>query len=126
MRKIANLFATVTLYSDSPTLLDRFANALSKEAAIKVLYDAQRILQVGLKNNEVREDKEKGQDGKEYPVIRIQYKKGNEVYNYKVNGFLPLDSEVQQFISYLEKDIYYARRAGALAMSSANQALILG
>jgi len=53
--RVANLLAVGFLYSESPTLVDRFANALSKEAVTKVLYDVQRIVQMGIDRGELVE-----------------------------------------------------------------------
>ncbi|WP_016731904.1 type I-A CRISPR-associated protein Csa5 [Saccharolobus islandicus] len=120
VRRIANLFATTYLYSESPTLVDRFANALSKEAVAKVLYDAQRIVQMGLDRDEIKSDIVKIKD-KDYPAIVI--KKENSV---QIVGYLPTDQDVEDFLSLIEKDVYYARKAGALAMSIANKTKLGG
>ena len=115
VRKIANLFATLYLYDESPTLLDRLANALSKEAVAKVLYDAQRVVQMGLRDGDITTGKEKI-DEKELFVINIRKE-------YKIVGLLPSDRDVEDFLSLVEKDVYYARKAGALAMSIVNDVL---
>lgn len=112
LKRIANMFATVFIYSESPTLLDRFANALSKEAVSKVVYDAERIVQMGLDRKDITLGTAKIED-KEYPAIIIKA----ENKSYTVIGSLPSDKDVEDFLSLIEKDIYYARKAGALAMS---------
>lgn len=106
------MFATVFIYSESPTLLDRFANALSKEAVSKVIYDAERIVQMGLDRKEITLGSTKIED-KEYPAILIRL----ENQTFPIIGSLPSDKDVEDFLSLIEKDIYYARKAGALAMS---------
>lgn len=122
VRRIANLFATTYLYSESPTLVDRFANALSKEAVTKVLYDAQRIVQMGLDREEIKSDIVKIKE-KDYPAIVITKEKEKSV---QIIGYLPTDQDVEDFLSLIEKDIYYARKAGALAMSIANRTKLGG
>lgn len=112
LKRIANMFATVFIYSESPTLLDRFANALSKEAVSKVIYDAERIVQMGLDRKEITLGSTKIED-KEYPAILIRL----ENQTFPIIGSLPSDKDVEDFLSLIEKDIYYARKAGALAMS---------
>jgi len=34
-------------------------------------------------------------------------------------GYLPTDKDVEDFLRLVERDVYYARKAGALAMSIA-------
>ena len=119
VRKIANLFAALYLYDESPTLLDRLANALSKEAVAKVLYDAQRVVQMGLRDGDITTGKEKI-DEKELFVINVKKEYEKE---YKIVGLLPSDRDVEDFLSLVEKDVYYARKAGALAMSIVNDVL---
>ncbi|MFP3202912.1 MAG: type I-A CRISPR-associated protein Csa5 [Sulfolobus sp.] len=122
VRRIANLFATTYLYSESSMLVDRFANALSKEAVAKVLYDAQRIVQMGLDRDEIKSDIVKIKE-KDYPAIVITKEKEKSV---QIIGYLPTDQDVEDFLSLIEKDVYYARKAGALAMSIANRTKLGG
>lgn len=133
IRRVANLLASVFIYSESPTYVDRFANALSKEAVARVIYESQRIIQMGISSGEVKmgnveitgksmkiTDK-KGEES--YPAVIIRTKEGR---NYIVVGYLPTDKDVEDFMSLVERDIYYARKAGALAMSIANRSLLGG
>ena len=122
VRRIANLFATTYLYSESSMLVDRFANALSKEAVAKVLYDAQRIVQMGLDRDEIKSGIVKIKE-KDYPAIVITKEKEKSV---QIIGYLPTDQDVEDFLSLIEKDVYYARKAGALAMSIANRTKLGG
>jgi CRISPR type I-A-associated protein Csa5 len=122
VRRIANLFATTYLYSESSMLVDRFANALSKEAVAKVLYDAQRIVQMGLDRDEIKSDIVKIKE-KDYPAIVITKEKEKSV---RIIGYLPTDQDVEDFLNLIEKDVYYARKAGALAMSIANRTKLGG
>jgi CRISPR type I-A-associated protein Csa5 len=48
LKRVANLLAVASIYARSPTLLDRISNALSKEAAVKVIGDCERIVRTGL------------------------------------------------------------------------------
>ena len=133
IRRVANLLATVVVYTESPTYVDRFANALSKEAVSKVLYESQRVLQVGISDGEITTGKveaskeglkvtEKKEGENVYPAIIVKKKEGSKV----LVGYLPTDKDIEDFLSLIEKDIYYARKAGALAMSIANKALLGG
>lgn len=119
LRKVSNLFATLYLYDQSPTLLDRLANALSKEAVAKVLYEAQRIIQMGLNNKDIWAGKI-NKDNKELPAVFIK-KSDKLVYN--IIGYLPNDQDIADFLNLTEKDVYYARKTGALAMSTCNSVL---
>ncbi|MBB5254783.1 type I-A CRISPR-associated protein Csa5 [Sulfurisphaera ohwakuensis] len=134
IRRVANLLASVFIYSESPTYVDRFANALSKEAVARVIYESQRIIQMGISSGEVKmgnveisgknikiTDKKEGEES--YPAVIIKTKEGR---NYIVIGYLPTDKDVEDFMSLVERDIYYARKAGALAMSVANRSLLGG
>jgi len=113
IKRIARLLAVTFLYSGSPNLVDRIANALSKEAVAKALYDAQRIVQVGFGKNEIKSYTKQDEKGKKYNIIQITVDNNN----YEVRGSLPMEQDIEKFLSIIEKDIYYARKAGALAMS---------
>lgn len=119
IRRVSNLLATAFLYSDSPTLIDRFANALSKEAVTKVLYDVQRVVEVGIDNKEIRNTKPEKGEGNMIEIVKEE--EGNKKVTYKVFGYLPTDQDIENFLGMIEKDVYYARKAGALAMSTANK-----
>ncbi|QXJ28867.1 CRISPR-associated protein, Csa5 family [Saccharolobus shibatae B12] len=114
--RVANLLAVGFLYSESPTLLDRFANALSKEAVTKVLYDVQRIVQMGIDRSEIVSTTTTIQ-GKEYPAVNVTSSEGK----YTIVGYLPTNQDIEDFLRMIEEDVYYARKAGALAMSIANR-----
>lgn len=122
IRRVANLLATVFVYSESPTYVDRFANALSKEAVARVIYESQRIVQMGIQNGEIKMDKVQVKEGGDmYPAITVTTK---EKKSYKIIGYLPTDKDIEDFLSLVENDIYYARKAGALAMSIANRSIL--
>ncbi|AAK41676.1 type I-A CRISPR-associated protein Csa5 [Saccharolobus solfataricus] len=121
--RIANLLAVGFLYSESPTLVDRFANALSKEAVTKVLYDVQRIVQMGIDRSEIAtttitiQGKDYPAQGKDYPAVNVN----SSGAKYTVVGYLPTSQDIEDFLRMIEEDVYYARKAGALAMSIANR-----
>ena len=117
IRRVSNLLATAFLYSGSPNLIDRFANALSKEAISKVLYDVQRVVQVGIDNSEIKNEKVKTEKGEDFRVIKISHE-GTE---YTIFGSLPSDHDIEEFLSMIERNVYYARKAGALAMATVNK-----
>jgi CRISPR type I-A-associated protein Csa5 len=133
LKRVANMLASVTIYSESPTYVDRFSNALSKEAVAKVVYESQRVLQVGISNGDIKlssvkikegkvEESKEGEGGESYPAISIKTKERE----YYIVGYLPTDKDVEDFLRLVEKDVYYARKAGALAMSIANKTLLAG
>ena len=133
LKRVANMLASVTIYSGSPTYVDRFSNALSKEAVAKVVYESQRVLQVGISNGDIKlssvkikkgkdEESKEGEGGESYPAILIKTKERE----YYIVGYLPTDKDVEDFLRLVEKDVYYARKAGALAMSIANKTLLAG
>ncbi len=133
LKRVANMLASVTIYSESPTYVDRFSNALSKEAVAKVVYESQRVLQVGISNGDIKlssvkikkgkdEESKEGEGGESYPAILIRTKERE----YYIVGYLPTDKDVEDFLRLVEKDVYYARKASALAMSITNKTLLAG
>ncbi len=127
------MLASVTIYSESPTYVDRFSNALSKEAVAKVVYESQRVLQVGISNGDIKlssvkikkgkdEESKEGEEEQSYPAISIRTKERE----YYIVGYLPTDKDVEDFLRLVEKDVYYARKASALAMSITNKTLLAG
>lgn len=117
LRKVANLLATASIYAETPTLLDRISNALSKEAAVKVIGDCERIVNTGLNRGEIRL-----QTG-ENPRIYIDVKEGERTKTYELYGSLSSSEDVTQFIEDVERDIYTARKVGAVAMATVNGVL---
>ena len=121
LRKIANLMAVSYLYDGSVTLLDRMSNALSKDIAIKALYDAERIVETGIRNQEIilfaksANDEDEGKE-KKYIIVKSADK------SYIIYGSLPTGLDIEEFFSLLDKNIRYARKAGALAIGIARQA----
>ncbi len=114
IKRVANLLAVSLFYGESPTLVDRFANALSKEAVAKVLYDVERIVQMGRQRGEINEIS-KNISGKDLPAISVTSRMGE----YQVIGYLPTTQDIEDFLGLIERDVYYSRKAGALAMSIA-------
>ncbi len=114
IKRIANLLAVGLFYGESPTLVDRFANALSKEAVAKVLYDVERIVQMGRQRREINEISINIKS-KDLPAISVT----SSVGKYQVIGYLPTTQDIEDFLGLIERDVYYARKAGALAMSIA-------
>jgi len=55
--------------------------------------------------------------GKEYPAVNVSSSEGK----YTVVGYLPTNQDIEYFLRMIEEDVYYARKAGALAMSIANR-----
>ncbi|MEM3951513.1 type I-A CRISPR-associated protein Csa5, partial [Saccharolobus sp.] len=55
--------------------------------------------------------------GKEYPAVNVTSSGGK----YTIVGYLPTNQDIEDFLRMIEEDVYYARKAGALAMSIANR-----
>jgi len=115
--RVANLLATASLYAETPTLLDRISNALSKEAAVKVIGDCERIVNTGINREEIWL-----QTG-DNPRIHINVKEGEETKTYELYGSLATSDDITQFIEDVERDIYTARKVGAVAMATVNNVL---
>jgi len=110
LKRVANMLASVTIYSESPTYVDRFSNALSKEAVAKVVYESQRVLQVGISNGDIKlssvkikegkvEESKESEGGESYPAISIKTKERK----YYIVGYLPTDKDVEDFLRLVEE-----------------------
>ncbi|WP_238026457.1 type I-A CRISPR-associated protein Csa5 [Metallosphaera javensis (ex Hofmann et al. 2022)] len=93
------------------------SNALSKEAAVKVIGDCERIVNTGINRGEIRV-----QTGENSRVI-VTVKEGDNTKTFELYGQLSTSEDVNQFIEDVEKDIYTARKVGAIAMAMVNSAL---
>ncbi|QKR01116.1 type I-A CRISPR-associated protein Csa5 [Metallosphaera tengchongensis] len=120
LRRVANLLAVATIYADTPTFTDRMANALNKESVLRSIYDAERIVKVGKDRGEIMETREQGEHSGPWISVVETSDKGKNVKG-KVFGYLPSEQDVEKFLNYVEKDIYLARKVGALAMAAVNK-----
>lgn len=123
VQRVANLFAVATLYSGSPTLIDRLANSLSKDTATKVLYDAERIVQSGLNQGDIKREKLQG-DKNEYTAMTVKRDEKEGSRPYTITGSIALDDDVEDFLILISKDIYFARKVASRAMALVNQAVL--
>ncbi|MCY0860748.1 MAG: type I-A CRISPR-associated protein Csa5 [Sulfolobaceae archaeon] len=115
LKKVANLLAVATIYAETPTFTDRMANSLSKESVVRSIYDAERIVSVGKSRGEIMETTEVEEGTNESRPIIVIKEKG------KIYGTLPNESDISEFLDYVERDIYLARKVGAIAMSIVNK-----
>lgn len=116
--------AVASIYARSPTLLDRISNALSKEAAVKVIGDCERIVRTGLDRGEIRQSTVK-RNNSELPALIVR-EGGEEGKERTVIGYMATTTDVESFIEQVERDVYSARKAGAIAMSIVNSTLLGG
>lgn len=121
LKRISTMLAAAVLYSGSPGVVDRMANALSKEAVAKVLNDAQRIVSVGIDRGEVVAQRSSSGQA-DYVVVTVR----TVDRTYTLYGTLPSPGDVEDFTRELEKNIYVARKVGALAMAAVNRAKLGG
>ncbi|MBW9141876.1 MAG: type I-A CRISPR-associated protein Csa5 [Candidatus Aramenus sp.] len=109
MENVATLLAVATLYANTPTFTDRMSNALNKESVMRALYDAERVVLAGKNKGDITE-------GKAVISVKVAENKIAKVY-----GYLPSDLDVEEFLGMAERDIYIARKVGAIAISKVNK-----
>ncbi|MEW9492542.1 MAG: type I-A CRISPR-associated protein Csa5 [Candidatus Aramenus sulfurataquae] len=118
IENVATLLAVATLYANAPTFTDRMSNALNKESVMRALYDAERVVLAGKNKGDITEGKEKGSKGGDISVISVKVAENETA---KVYGYLPSDLDVEEFLRMAERDIYIARKVGAIAISKVNK-----
>ncbi len=133
---VANLLASVSLFMQYSSLIDRLANALSIDAVQRVVYEAYRILSTLIdgKDEYIKEIKE---EDKYNIVVRVKSRgaeseevkeaKPKESFKeYHLYGRLPTSYEIDEFIKDSSKDIRVARVIAASAMARYARALSRG
>ncbi|MGC9165668.1 MAG: hypothetical protein ACP5GU_08150 [Thermoprotei archaeon] len=120
-RKIAAILATAALITESPNIIDRMANALTSEQAIRALNDALRIIE-SIKSSSSKSSSSKIKlhetikDGKPYIEITVASEKPNEPpRSISVPYGFPNESDVTIFIDDVSENVFIARKIGTLA-----------
>ncbi|MGB9730142.1 MAG: hypothetical protein ACPL1B_09805 [Thermoprotei archaeon] len=119
-RKIAAILATAALITESPNIIDRMANALTSEQAIRALNDALRIIESIKSSIKSSSSKiklhETIKDGKPYIEITVASEKPNEPpRSISVPYGFPNESDVTIFIDDVSENVFIARKIGTLA-----------
>ncbi len=112
-RDIAVLLAAASALTESPSLIDRMANALNPEPAIRSVKDALRIIDGELsQSTEKKIEVVKSQENqKERSKVKVRTE-GGELTIY---GHLPNNEVVRRFLDDVHGDTSLARKIGALA-----------
>ncbi|MEM4334168.1 MAG: hypothetical protein QXK61_08440 [Nitrososphaerota archaeon] len=113
-RSVAVLLAAASTLTESPSLIDRMANALNPEPAARAVYDALRIVESDQKSNNPRIKNEKDERGRPYLSI------GDK----KIFGWIPTSETVRKFIENVCTDVSIARKIGTFASALLVEAYI--
>ena len=111
---IAVLLASVSIQSQSYSLIDRLANALSSDVVGKVLYEASRNLDTMVRRGNVKIE-EKIEGDKRITRVLIYPEPG--ATPIEIRGRLPDQNTIEKFIEAAYKDINIARNIAAIAMN---------
>jgi CRISPR type I-A-associated protein Csa5 len=107
-RDVAVLLSAASILTESPSLIDRMANCLSPEPAVRAVTDALRIVEGDQRSEKPRlrleQDKEK-----KYPYVLID--------DFPIFGRIPSGETVRRFIEEVYQDISTARKIGTFASS---------
>jgi len=104
-RDLAVLLSAASILTDSPSLIDRMANCLSPEPAVRAITDALRVVESDQRDENPRLRVEKDAKGYSYVVVD----------NYRIFGRMPSGETVRKFLEEVYKDISAARKIGTLA-----------
>lgn len=114
-RPIAVLLAAATALSGSPSMIDRMANALNPEPAVRTIRDSLRLVDSELARSEserrLRVGTKTTTTGREYRVVEVQ----DEIGVFQIVGHLPSSEMVREFIDKVQSDTSLARKIGAYA-----------
>jgi len=105
-RDVAVLLSAASILTESPSLIDRMANCLSPEPAVRAVTDALRIVESDQNAGKPRLKLEKD-DVKKHTYVVID--------NIRIFGKIPSGETVRRFIEEVYKDISTARKIGTLA-----------
>jgi len=111
---VAVLLASVSIQSQSYSLIDRLANALSSDVVGKVLYEASRNLDTMVRRGNVKIE-EKIEGDKRITRVLIYPEPG--ATPIEIRGRLPDQNTIEKFIEAAYKDINIARNIAAIAMN---------
>jgi len=111
---VAVLLASVSIQSQSYSLIDRLANALSSDVVGKVLYEASRNLDTMVRRGNVKiEEKMEG----DRRITRVLIYPEPGATPIEIRGRLPDQNTIEKFIEAAYKDINIARNIAAIAMN---------
>ncbi len=109
-RDIAVLLSAASIITDSPSLIDRMANCLSPEPAVRAVTDALRIIDSD--QNAEKPQLKTAIDERGYTYLLIEDKHDRK---HRINGRLPSGETVRKFLEEVYMDIATARKIGTLA-----------
>lgn len=96
-------------------MIDRMANALSPEPAVRTIRDSLRLVDSELTRSEserrLRVGTKTATTGREYRVVEVQ----DEIGVFQIVGHLPSSEMVREFIDKVQSDTTLARKIGAYA-----------
>ncbi|MEM0010280.1 MAG: hypothetical protein QXT84_01155 [Candidatus Bathyarchaeia archaeon] len=110
-REVAVALASVGIYTESYSIIDRIANALGPESVIRAIYENGRILESAL-----RSARSGGNEWIKLLEDRVLVKRKNEVEVYEIKGSLPSESILREFIEESSRNITIARAIASYAM----------
>jgi len=105
-REVAVLLSAASILTESPSLIDRMANCLSPEPAVRAVTDALRIVESDQRTEKPRLKLEKDKE-KKYSYVVVD--------DFRIFGRIPSGEAVRRFIEEVYKDISTARKIGTLA-----------
>lgn len=108
---IAVALASVGLYTESYSIIDRIANALGPESVIRAIYENGRILESAL-----RAGKAGGDEWIRISEDNILVKRKDESEPYVIKGSLPSDDVLRSFLEESSRNITLARAVASYAM----------
>jgi len=110
-REVAVALASVGVYTESYSIIDRIANALGPESVIRAIYENGRILESAL-----RAAKSGGEEWIKPSEDSILIKRKDEPKPYVIKGSLPSEAILREFLEESSKDITVARAIASYAM----------
>jgi len=114
---IAVALASVSVLTESFSIIDRIANALSYESVVKAIYESGRILE-----SAIRSGISEGEEWIKQSNNEVLIKRKNKDIIYKIHGKLPDETIVREFLE-AAKDVRIARVVASYAMNIAASCL---
>lgn len=110
-REVAIALASVGVYTQSYSIVDRIANALGPESVIRAIYENGRILESAL-----RSARSGGDEWIKISEDCILIKRKDETKPRAIRGSLPSEASLREFIEESSRDITVARAVASYAM----------
>jgi CRISPR type I-A-associated protein Csa5 len=110
-RDVAVLLSAASILTESPSLIDRMANCLNQEPAVRAVNDALRIIESDQMTGKPRLRLEKNEAGR-YTYVVVDREQGGPA---RIFGRIPSGETVRKFIEAIYRDITTARKIGTLA-----------